>query len=236
MLRADVVQGFLNRFTNPSYLEVGVESGVTFHALNAHRKVAVDPRFAFQVPEPRITQAVEYHEVLSDDYFGGLGPETEKFDVIYLDGLHTAEQTLRDILNSVEYLADNGVLVIDDVLPTTYSSSLPSVDDVLLIRSHRPPEAADESWMGDIYRLVFFVESLMQGYSYATVKENHGQLVMWRAQRKSVLNPAQTLTQIGSLDFANMLRRLPEFRIMPYTDIMQEYSMAAMTRTPKGQL
>ena len=211
-------------------LEVGVEYGLTFHALRAPYRVAVDPQFRFDVPTPRVTQQIEYHEVPSDEYFGKRHFGARKFDVIYLDGLHTFEQILRDTLNAVECLADDGVIIIDDVLPTTYSSSLPRVEDVLLVRHHRSSEAADEAWMGDVYRLVFFVAIFMQGWQYATIAENHGQLVMWRGIREAVPYPQATVASIGDMDFATMLRQLPDFKVTPYRDILAAYACDSAER------
>jgi len=34
--------------------------------------------------------------------------------------------------------------------------------------------------MGDVYKVVFFVDAFLQQFRYATIQENHGQLVMWR--------------------------------------------------------
>jgi hypothetical protein len=94
--RDAVLQGLLALFAAPSYLEIGVSKGVTFHRIQARRKVAVDPRFRFDVAAARKENpSASYHEVPSDVYFGTIVDPGERFDVIYLDGLHTAEQTLR---------------------------------------------------------------------------------------------------------------------------------------------
>ena len=47
MLRSEVNQGIIDLFEDCSYLEIGVSLGVTFDKIIAHRKVAVDPAFAF---------------------------------------------------------------------------------------------------------------------------------------------------------------------------------------------
>src|ERR1022692_2180630 len=94
--RADVVQALVDLYEEPSYLEIGVHSGETFHAVKAKRKVAVDPKFAISPENREASDVVVYHEVTSDIYFGELASSDEQFDVIFLDGLHTLEQTLRD--------------------------------------------------------------------------------------------------------------------------------------------
>lgn len=130
MDRPDVIQGLLNLYSNPSYLEVGVNHGITFHAITAARKVAVDPKFNFDVPQARLRPGgatSDYHEVPSDDYFANR-PAGDMFDVIFLDGLHTFDQTLRDLLNAMTCLKPTGAIVIDDVTPSSYAASLPTME------------------------------------------------------------------------------------------------------------
>jgi Methyltransferase domain len=219
--RGEVIQTLLDLFENPRYLEIGVQNGVTFLPIRAAKKIAVDPIFAFSLPPLRVTPTIEYHEVTSDEYFGSIVNPEDKFEVIYLDGLHTLEQTLRDLLSATNHLKDGGVIVVDDVIPTTFSSSLPNENDVRFLRNLLPSEAADASWMGDVFRLVFFVESFMQGWQFATIADNHGQLIMWRAARRKVSNPVQTVMDVGSLDYVGMLKRSAEMRRIPFVDIVE---------------
>lgn len=218
MLRSDVIAGFLALHEDCRYLEIGVDTGQTFHALNAERKVAVDPHFKFS-PNPDL-QGHEYYEVPSDDYFGKIARESDVFDVIYVDGLHTVEQTLRDLLNAVDHLSQDGVIIVDDVIPSSFSASLPALQDVEFVRTVMPTET-DMSYMGDVYRLVFFVETFMQGWNYATIAENHGQLVMWRSTRESVRE--RTVEGVGRMDLVTMFREYESFRRMPLAEIVAHY-------------
>ena len=154
--RHDVIQSYLDLFEDPRYLEIGVSKGITFHALRARRKVAVDPKFEIPLSE-RQAQA-EYHEVTSDVYFQDLITPRTTFDVIYLDGLHTFEQTLRDLMNALEHLSEDGVIIVDDVLPTSYHASLKDQSDCVAVRN--AISGSDPSWMGDTFRLVYFVEDI----------------------------------------------------------------------------
>ena len=84
--RAEVVQGLLGRHSVPSYLEIGVSTGATFHAVKASRKVAVDPHFDFDLEAARASQPeAQYHEITSDEYFGRIAAPSDRFDVIFLD-------------------------------------------------------------------------------------------------------------------------------------------------------
>lgn len=124
--RPEAINQFLALFDAPSYLEIGVSEGETFFAVKAQRKVAVDPKFRFPFDRAiKENASCTFHEVASDIYFSDwIGP-SEVFQVIYLDGLHTFEQTLRDFTNAIRFLAPDGVIIIDDIVPNSYQSGLP---------------------------------------------------------------------------------------------------------------
>lgn len=215
--RNDVVQTFLNMYENPSYLEVGVSEGVTFHSLKAGKKVAVDPDF--KIDPSRREHNSEYNEITSDEFFLQSANGSREFDVIYLDGLHIFEQTLRDLNNALTVLKDGGIVVIDDVRPNNYQASLPN--PALADAVRRALRSEDRSWMGDVYRLVFFIDSFFPLYSYATVSENHGQLVMWNGRREGKQRPSRTVQNITTLDFSDVIRWGDVYNRMPLQDIVE---------------
>lgn len=221
--RNGVVQGVLNLFEEPDYLEIGVNRGVTFNALKAKTKVAVDPKFLFDYEEvAREVPGTSFHETTSDDYFARIAGSDTKFDVIYLDGLHTSEQTIRDLINAISFLKPNGVIVIDDVFPSSYSASLHErADTRVLLKASGDTSGA---WMGDVYRLVFFVESFCQQFSYCTVNNNHGQLVMWREPRDTL--PTRTLTEVGEKAYKDLFLEKDSFRCASLDSILEKITAA----------
>jgi hypothetical protein len=217
MPRHEVVQGLLALFEAPRYLEIGVSRGGTFHAVRAAEKVAVDPRFVFDVAEAqRLNPTARYFQVTSDRYFGQIVDPDERFDLVYLDGLHTAEQTLRDLLNALEFLKPDGIVVIDDVKPVTALAAIPDRATFARVRQylHSPAKA----WMGDVYKVVWFIETFLQQLSWRTVAENHGQAVVWR-RRRSEVRP-RTLQEIGLTGFEQFVTGIDALRIASYAEIL----------------
>ena len=57
----------------------------------------------------------------SDDVFAGDNPLAHfggvPVDLAFIDGMHLSEFALRDFINIEPFMADTGVIVIDDVLP-----------------------------------------------------------------------------------------------------------------------
>lgn len=220
MLRHQLLSGLLALHPAPRYLEIGVLDGVTFSAVSAAQKVGVDPRFRFAaVSAPGVT----FHEVASDVYFGEIASASDRFEVIFIDGLHTSEQTLRDLMNSIDHLADGGVIVIDDITPSSFASAQRSMADARRVRERMGHELGHD-WMGDVYRLAFFIESFLQGFSYGVVQETHGQLVLWREPRRAVRHPERTIEWIGRADLMDMMRHDEDFGRAPYAGLLARYA------------
>lgn len=224
--RADVVQGVLDLFEDPAYLEIGVSRGTTFHAVRAARRVGVDPRFRFDTDEAaREHPDASYHATTSDAYFGTVVDPSERFDVVYLDGMHTLEQTLRDFTNALAHLAPGGVVVVDDVRPVSYLASISDIEEHRRLKEAVPKSRG--AWMGDVYRLVYFIETFFQQLSYRTVAENHGQLVAWRQRRATV--PGRRVEEIARLPYERSVLDDDVFASAPLAAILAEI---AATRAP----
>ena len=223
--RHQIVQRFLDLFPAPHYLEIGVNQGETFLAVQARRKVAVDPKFLMETKAATTDyHSIEFHEITSDEYFVNVVTPAERFDVIYLDGLHTFEQTLRDLLNATFYIKPAGVIILDDVIPSSYPSSLPVIPEWHAVRVHMeqtiPNFPHDGSWMGDVYKTVFFMQTFMQQYTYATVTENHGQSIVWRQPRPVASIVERHVQDIGLMQFKDVVARRPDFQPLPIDSIV----------------
>jgi len=51
----------------------------------------------------------------SDDFFNN--HIKYKYDIVFIDGLHTSYQVTKDIINSINHLNEGGWIVLDDVFP-----------------------------------------------------------------------------------------------------------------------
>ena len=99
------------------YLEIGVrDPKKNFDRIQCKHKYSVDPGIEY------IDNPVTY-KMTSDHFFenfrnGELNLKPDiKFDVIFIDGLHISNQVERDILNSLEFLNDNGFIILHDCNP-----------------------------------------------------------------------------------------------------------------------
>lgn len=184
-----------------TYLEVGVETGGTFFNVNAPRKVAVDPNFRFDFEAYR-SDSVEFYQVTSDEFFLR-NAKDRKFDMIFLDGLHTFEQTLRDFCNSVAHSHDRTLWVIDDTVPRDVYSAIS--DHQAALQARRQAGAAGSAWHGDVYKVIFAIHDFFPAYSYCTVEGNgNPQTFLWRQPRPDfnpVWNDLEAISRLDYFDF-----------------------------------
>ena len=108
----------LNRET--TYLEIGVRNPVyNFNKIEATTKFSVDPGLEFKEnPVDFVLTSDQFFEQLRS---GRVLKNDIKFDVIFVDGLHTAEQVDRDIKNALEFIKEDGFIVLHDCNPPTES-------------------------------------------------------------------------------------------------------------------
>lgn len=107
---------YLNRETN--YLEIGVRNPAhNFNHIKSAVKYSVDPGVEFKEnPVDFMLTSDEFFKKLSQKKI--LSPDI-KFDVIFIDGLHLADQVDRDIINSLNFIKDDGFVVLHDCNPPT---------------------------------------------------------------------------------------------------------------------
>ena len=135
-----------------SYLEIGVETGATLLQVDVERRTGVDPCFAFDWQFHQGKDGLKLHRCSSDLFFAELEASTQ-FDLIFLDGLHTFEQTYRDIIHALRHSHPGTVILIDDTVPHDVFSACRDQQECLNLRS-RYANSNDICWHGDTYKVV----------------------------------------------------------------------------------
>jgi hypothetical protein len=132
------------------YLEIGVENGYTFNNVHIQNKIGVDPSPHFE-SENLVLKT-------SDDFFEKLEPNvTAKFDIIFIDGLHQCDQVTKDINNSLQFLNENGKILLDDIIPLNYDEQLK------VPIKHRYENGILKTmvpWTGDVWKTMYHILSL----------------------------------------------------------------------------
>lgn len=102
--RTDLINYLIQKNNLKSYLEIGIECGINFKNIICDNKIGVDPD----------TNSQANIFKTSDDFFS---ENNKKFDIIFIDGLHYAEQVYKDIINSLKFLEPNGFIICHDINP-----------------------------------------------------------------------------------------------------------------------
>jgi hypothetical protein len=191
--------------TAKTYLEVGVAHGDTFFAVEIASKTAVDPKFRFD-PADFAGEGMQFRETASDEFFLAAG-QIGKFDIVFLDGLHSFEQTFRDFCNALALAHDRTAILIDDTLPLDIYSSLP--DQRSAIRFRRGAGLKGTPWHGDVYKVVFAIHDFFPMYNFRTITgSGNPQTLVWREPRrefKPVYNNLEAISRMGYFDMKDRI-------------------------------
>lgn len=158
-----------------SYLEIGVRDGRTFCAIDVPVKVGVDPipaapRVASHLRQPTIT----YFQTTSDRFFSeGLAPKIAlPFDIVFIDGLHTHEASLRDCLNAIRHLSQSGVIFLHDCSPANAARAYPA-PSFEAARAASPP-GWDGLWNGDVWKTILYLRCTLRHFGIYVIDTDHG--------------------------------------------------------------
>lgn len=137
------------------YLEIGVYNKANnYNKIICKNKVGVDPD----------VNDSEIRGMTSDDYFKEVLGKVE-FDLIFIDGLHHADQVKRDFENSLKCLSDNGFIVIHDVLPDS--------------EQYTTVPRNTKKWFGDVYKFAMSLNSY-DGIEFKTFNIDCGCCLVWK--------------------------------------------------------
>ena len=145
----------------------------TFQKLKQKKKIGVDPSRGGTL---RMT---------SDDFFK---QNNENFDLIFLDGLHTYEQTIKDIDNSLNCLKNNGVVIIHDCLPKKIWNQI-----VPRIYGH---------WNGDVWKAIVHSRTYSHADTYTCVAD-HGLGIIFKRKNRNQLNLQKNFKNLKFSEYYN---------------------------------
>lgn len=123
--KEEILNEIIEREGYKSYLEIGYGSGYNFERIKCKNKTSVD------------VKGKATFKGTSDDFFK---QNEDKFDVVFIDGDHTADQVRKDIINAMRFLEEDGVIAIHDTIP--HNEAMQKV----------PRE--QKEWTGDVYKAV----------------------------------------------------------------------------------
>jgi hypothetical protein len=154
------------------YLEIGVrDPRQNFEKVRAPGlKHSVDP-------EPRRPVT---HRLTSDAFFAQC---KDRYDLVFIDGLHIADQVERDIVNSLDHLNDGGTIVLHDCNPLTADAQTDDYD-------------GKKHWNGTVWKAWVKLRATRDDLDMCVIDIDEGCGVIRRG--------SQTKIAIDTLDYAQM--------------------------------
>lgn len=100
----DIINMLIEKCSYKSYLEIGISRSDCYNLINCEQKTGVDPE-----PNAKATYCLT-----SDDFFKR---NKDKYDIIFIDGLHHSGQFYKDTSNALKVLNKGGTIVCHDMNP-----------------------------------------------------------------------------------------------------------------------
>jgi hypothetical protein len=167
MTRIDIINALIKKHNYKSYLEIGVRAPEDcFDHINCILKHGVDPGIEG-------TWKTTFN-MTSDEFFSS---NPQKYDLIFIDGLHIDEQVEKDILNSLKYLNKEGSIVLHDCNPPEIYYAREDYYDTTT--------PAGAYWNGTVWKAIVKIRSEIEGIYTSTVDTDWGVCVIQKSNKEN---------------------------------------------------
>ena len=177
--RTEIIQEIIDFKNFNNYLEIGCDQDENFSKINISNKIGVDPKSGGT------------HRMTSDEFFHN---NKDNFDLVFLDGLHTYEQTIKDINNAIKIIKNDGIIMLHDCLPKKIWNQI-----VPRLYGH---------WNGDVWKAI--VESRTYNHVETfTCVADHGIGIILKRKNKNPLN--KNIVNFKKLKFSEYFNKHKEY-------------------------
>ena len=204
MNRTSIIQTLINFKKAKTYLEIGVHQGDCFLHIKATKKIAVDPKILITKKKKH-----QYYEMNSDDFFE-IKPKIlskKGLDIVFIDGLHTYEQSLKDVLNSLKYLNKKGTIVIHDCNPTSEAIAYPAKSIEQADSLNLP--GWEGKWSGNVWKTIVHLRSVFDNLRIFVLDCDYGLGIIARGKPEEKLY--FTLQEIDNFTYNDLNNNREKF-------------------------
>jgi hypothetical protein len=222
MDRLKVVTTLMQQKDLKNYLEIGVFNGGVFFRVKSKFKIAVDPEFAFDAAR-KFGKAIvnpynlfnRYFEKTSDDFFQQDAKTVlreNKVQLALVDGMHEYGFALRDVENTLEYLSDDGVIVMHDCNPQ-------KKEHAGTYEQWRSKGSGH--WNGDVWKAIVHLRSLRKDVNVFVLDCDHGLGIVTKGKPESPLS--FSAGEIGSLTYDDFAANRQSWLNLKAANYFHEY-------------
>lgn len=192
--RYDLLNYLIKKYKYETYLEIGTQHSTNGSKVECKSKSGIDPK-----PIKRADNDFNsFYNMTSDKYFAK--HKDIKYDIIFIDGLHTHAQSLDDFNNSVQMLNPKGCIVLHDCLPDN-------------------KEYCSINWCGTVYQTLHSI--VEANYNTFVFDFDHGCTVVFPTQLKEIgtnneLTYEQHLIELGKVKVVKTFEEYESYMLPTY--------------------
>ena len=172
--RVSFITAATQKFNECRYLEIGCDNNICFRSIPVINKIGVDPERGGTIKDT------------SDNFFKN---NKNKFDVIFIDGLHIFEQCRKDVINSLKVLDKNGYIFLHDMTPRNWAEE-------------NVPRLKNTLWTGDIWKVAIEL-SKTKGIDFFVINADMGVGIL--KKKKDSVNYYDDFKNLKDLKFKDFL-------------------------------
>ncbi len=188
--RLQIVQEIIKKKDYKKYLEIGCFDDELFNHINCLEKVGVDP-----VSGGTLRQT-------SDQFFF---KNSQYFDCIFIDGLHEYNQVKRDISNSLNFLNEDGIILLHDCLPNNYyEQAIPR---------------CQWTWNGDVWKAIVECRTFKNIDVYTCNADFGIGVILKRPNRNLLDYPKKDYSKLQFKEYFNNYKKL--MNIIEFDDLIK---------------
>lgn len=194
MNRITVIQEIIKKTKAKTYLEIGIQWGRCFLEIKATKKIGVDPKISITIKRKckyyfKDVRNIfnKYYEMTSDDFFK-LNSDLlirHGLDGVFIDGLHTYEQSLKDVNNSLKYLKECGVIIMHDCNPPFEATAYPANSIEYAERLNLPGWTGE--WCGDVWKTIAHLRSTRSDLNIFVLDYDYGLGIITKGKPENML-------------------------------------------------
>ena len=174
--RVSFITAATQKFSDCRYLEIGCDDNICFNSIPVINKIGVDPDRGGNIKDT------------SDNFFKN---NKNRFDVIFIDGLHIYEQCRRDVINALKVLDKNGYIFLHDMTPRNWAEE-------------NVPRLKNTLWTGDIWKVAIEL-SKTKGIDFFVINADMGVGVLRKKEENIVYHDDfENLKDLKFKDFLNL--------------------------------
>lgn len=136
------------------YLEIGVQTGMTFAGITAETAFGIDPEFVLSFNIAARKTRINMFNMTSDRFFSDIDVVAElggNPDLCFLDGMHLFEYLLRDFYNAERISSRDTLICMHDCLPLGEAMVNRDLETANRLGAQ---SAFPTWWTGDVWKII----------------------------------------------------------------------------------